>query len=118
MHKLKFISVIGFVALISPVIASKSGFECTLIPSYRYTIENNSILFYFSDRHLSRNPDEPYKPYGPYAIKVETLERERSPIDNKSVVINRHLLFNNRELSYANILFLSKNGELYECSGG
>jgi hypothetical protein len=91
--------------------AAKSAFKCDPIPTDQYKLDQDSIIFYVSHYY-----DEP-GPYGPLAIKIVSLPREISPLNHKAVKLNRRILFDDHEVSYANILFLSTEDELYECIG-
>ena len=91
--------------------ASIYAFKCDLVSTDHYKLNQNSIVFYIS--HYYDYPG----PYGPYAIKIVPLSREVSPVNHKAVKLNRRILFDDKEVSYANNLYLSTENSLYECVG-
>jgi hypothetical protein len=106
-----FASVILLSAVATAAGGSKSAFKCELIPVEQYKLVSNSIIFY-----VSRHYDEP-GPYGPFGIRVVPLPSATSPLNHKDVKLNRHILFDDHDVDYANILFLSTEDALYECIG-
>jgi hypothetical protein len=53
-----------------------------------------------------------------YNVKPNPLKNPVSPFEFPKVKLISHIMFENREVTYANVLYVGDDGHLYQCRGG